>query len=86
LAFPRPGEDSDVIDEPEALPESDIEAAEDVSATVGAHDHDGVTGEDGTLAHHLRTVHELDADPALSAATQEGLHDRLHGQSKSSDV
>jgi hypothetical protein len=30
-------------------------------------------------------MHRLDADPSLSAATQEGLHDRLHGQSKSSD-
>jgi len=46
---------------------------------------DGVTGVDGTLADHLRTEHDLDADPGLSAATQEGLHDRLHGQSKSSD-
>ena len=50
------------------------------------HGHAGVTALDGTLADHLRTVHDLDADPSLSAATQEGLHDRLHGQSKSADV
>ena len=74
-----------MIDVPDELPEEEIEAAEASSAAVGDHSHDGVTGLDGTLADHLRTVHDLDADPALSAATQEGLHDRLHGQSKSSD-
>ncbi|MEA2972259.1 MAG: hypothetical protein QOG82_717 [Actinomycetota bacterium] len=52
---------------------------------VGDHSHDGVEALAGTLVEHLQTVHDLDADPALSAATQEGLHDRLHGQSKSSD-
>ncbi len=67
------------------LPEDEIEAAEATSAAVGDHGHDGVTGIDGSLAEHLQTVHDLDADPSLSAATQEGLHDRLHGQSKSAD-
>ena len=67
------------------LPEEEVEAAEEVSAVVGEHSHDAVAALDGTLAEHLQSVHDLDADPALSAATQEGLHDRLHGQSKSSD-
>ncbi len=74
-----------MVDGPEGLAEEEIEAAEERSAVVGDHGHDGVTGLDGTLAEHLRTMHDLEADPTLSAATQEGLHDRLHGQSKSSD-
>ncbi len=68
------------------LPEDEIEAAEATSGIVGDHGHDGVAGVDGTLAEHLQTVHDLDADPGLSAATQEGLHDRLHGEAKSSDA
>ncbi|MEA2685636.1 MAG: hypothetical protein QOE93_831 [Actinomycetota bacterium] len=68
------------------LPEEDIEVAEVVTEVAPDHGHEGVTGEDGTLADHLASVHALDADPGLSAATQEGLHDRLHGQSKSSDA
>ncbi|HVF12977.1 MAG TPA: hypothetical protein VM942_00190 [Acidimicrobiales bacterium] len=74
-----------MIDVPDELPEEEIEAAE-ASSDTGDHGHDGVTGLDGTLGDHLRTRHDLDADPSLSAATQEGLHDRLHGQSKSSDT
>ena len=74
-----------MINERDELPEEDIEAAEDVAAAVGDHSHDEVAGVDGTMADHLREVHDLDADPELSAATQEGLHDRLHGRSKSSD-
>ncbi len=68
------------------LPEEEIEAAEETSAAVSEHGHDGVTGLDGTLADHLQAVHDLDADPSLSPTTQEGLHDRLHGQSKSADA
>ena len=79
------GEDFGVIDKHDELPEDEIEAAEEVTAVVGDHAHGGIEALDGTLVEHLRTVHDLDADPALSAATQEGLHDRLHGQSKSSD-
>ena len=75
-----------MIDEPGELAEDDIEAAEVTSEAAGDHGHDAVTGEDGSLADHLRSVHDLDADPALSAATQEGLHDRLHGQAKASDA
>jgi hypothetical protein len=75
-----------VIDEREELPEAEIEAAEASPAAVEDHSHDGVTGNDGTLAEHLVSIHSLDADPDLSAATQEGLHDRLHGQSKASDA
>ncbi|MEA2827150.1 MAG: hypothetical protein QOG43_1589 [Actinomycetota bacterium] len=67
------------------LPAEEIEAAEASPVADVDHGHDRVTALDGTLADHLRTVHDLDADPSLSAATQEGLHDRLHGQSKSSD-
>jgi hypothetical protein len=79
-----PGEDSEVIDEHDELPAGEIEAAEAVSEVVGGHSHDGVEALDGSLAVHLQSVHGLGADPSLSAATQEGLHDRLHGQSKSS--
>lgn len=67
------------------LPEEEIEAAEGLPEAGGDHGHEAVNALDGTLADHLRTVHDLGADPGLSAATQEGLHDRLHGQSKSSD-
>ncbi len=67
------------------LPEEEIEAAEETTAAVPDHGHDGVSGLDGSLADHLHTAHDLDADPSLSATTQEGLHDRLHGQSKSTD-
>jgi hypothetical protein len=74
-----------VIEVPDELPEEEIEAAEASPTAVTDHSHDGVTGLDDTLADHLRSMHDLEADPALSAATQEGLHDRLHGQSKSSD-
>jgi hypothetical protein len=80
------GEDFGVVELHDELPEEEIEAAEESPAADVDHDHGGVTALDGTLADHLRTVHDLDADPSLSAATQEGLHDRLHGQSKSSDV
>jgi hypothetical protein len=68
------------------LPEEAIEAAETSPAADGDHGHEGVSSLDGTLADHLRSMHDLDADPSLSAATQDGLHDRLHGQSKSSDA
>jgi hypothetical protein len=85
LRWIRPGEDSGVIDVPGELPAEEIEAAETSSDVVGDHDHAAVAAVDGTLADHLRAVHDLDADPGLSAATQEGLHDRLHGQSKASD-
>ena len=74
-----------MIDKHDELPEEEIEAAEEVSAVADDHSHGGVTALDGTLAEHLQTVHDLDADATLSATTQEGLHDRLHGQSKSSD-
>lgn len=67
-----------MIEEHDELPEAEIEAAEAAPAAGEDHSHDGVTGVDGTLATHLQTVHDLQADPALSAATQEGLHDRLH--------
>jgi hypothetical protein len=69
----------------EELPEAEIDAAEATSAVIGEHVHDDVSGLDGTLADHLRSVHELEADPALSAATQEGLHDRLHAEANASD-
>ena len=75
-----------MVDEREELPEAEIEAAEASPAAGADHSHDGVAGIDGTLADHLASVHGLDADPGLSAPTQEGLHDRLHGQSKSSDA
>ena len=79
------GEKSGVVEMHDELPEAEIEAAEATSATVGDHGHDGVSGVGGTLADHLRSVHALDADPTLSPATQEGLHDRLHDEAKASD-
>lgn len=59
------------------LPEDDIEAAE---GTNVVHSHDRIASEDGTLVEHLQSLHHLDVDPGLSGSTQEGLHDRLHGE------
>jgi hypothetical protein len=57
------------------LPDEEIEAAE---RAAPEHDHDGISGEDGTLLEHLQSCHELDAPDDLSAGTLQGLHDRLH--------
>ena len=67
----------------EELPEETIETAE----TTGSRDHvhADLMAEDGSLAEHLRVVHRLDLPPSMSPATQEGLHDRLHRESKASD-
>ncbi|MDP9071066.1 MAG: hypothetical protein M3N68_07240 [Actinomycetota bacterium] len=66
------------------VPEDAIEAAERGEG-VPAHTHDGVSGEDGTLLEHLRRVHRVEAADHLSPATQEGLHDRVHGSTGASD-
>lgn len=66
------------------VPEEEIAEAED-DPVSDAHDHGGVTAEDGTLAAHLASVHGLDVPPAVSPTTAEGLHDRLHDSSKAAD-
>lgn len=66
------------------VPEEAIEEAEADPVPV-EHAHDGVTAEDGTLAEHLGRVHGLDVDTAVSPATAQGLHDRLHDTSKAAD-
>ncbi|HSH60105.1 MAG TPA: hypothetical protein VK988_10775 [Acidimicrobiales bacterium] len=70
-----------VVDE---VPEEEIEAAERTGASSG-HDHEGVTGEDGTLRQHLEDVHRLEVPPGMSASTQDGLHDRLHDDTAAAD-
>ena len=67
------------------LPEEEIEEAATDPGTDD-HAHDDVRSEDGTLAEHLHTTHELEVDPSVSAGTQEGLHDRLHGATKAADA
>lgn len=64
------------------LPEEAIEVAEE--ATV-PHSHDGVSSADGSLVEHLRADHQLETEPAMSASTQEGLHDRLHHERDAAD-
>ncbi|MDQ1391727.1 MAG: hypothetical protein QOF30_704 [Acidimicrobiaceae bacterium] len=67
----------------EELPEETIEEAEEVS--TAAHSHDDITSENDSLIEHLRSCHQLEAEPGLSASTQEGLHDRLHSTTKATD-
>ncbi|MDQ1427079.1 MAG: hypothetical protein QOK39_555 [Acidimicrobiaceae bacterium] len=64
------------------LPEDAIEVAEEATLP---HSHDGVSSADGSLVEHLRAEHQLEAEPAMSAGTQEGLHDRLHHDSDAAD-
>jgi hypothetical protein len=66
----------------EELPEETIEDAEEVNT---AHSHEGVSSENDSLLEHLRSRHQLDTEPGLSASTQEGLHDRLHSSTKAID-
>ncbi len=66
------------------LPPDELEQAEAIQP-AGDHPHEGITAEDGTLAEHLGAAHALDVEDDLSAATQEGLHDRLHRESKAAD-
>jgi hypothetical protein len=53
--------------------------------TRAGHDHEGVTGEDGTLRAHLEEVHQLEVPPRMSASTQAGLHDRVHDDTAAVD-
>ena len=66
------------------VPPEEIEQAEGAGGAAG-HSHAGVTYEDGSLAEHLGAVHAREVDPGLGAATQEGLHDRLHSVTKAAD-
>lgn len=66
----------------EELPEQAIEDAERANV---AHSHDGVSSDDGSLVEHLHSVHQLDSEPQVSATTQEGLHDRLHSETRAID-
>lgn len=65
------------------VPDEDIQEAERLSPP--AHDHEGIAGEDGTLLVHLQSGHGLDVPDAMSAATQSGLHDRLHDEKGAAD-
>lgn len=49
------------------------------------HSHDGITRDDATLRTHVVDIHGLDVPGYLSAATEQGLHDRLHGRTKAVD-
>ncbi|MDQ6615379.1 MAG: hypothetical protein M3083_11695 [Actinomycetota bacterium] len=64
------------------IPEEAIEEAEGVKPF---HSHENVFSENDSLMEHLRSVHQLDVEPQLSATTQEGLHDRLHHESNAID-
>lgn len=64
------------------IPEDEIA---EVEHEAGDHSHEGVAADDGTLSVHLAEVHGLEPAVAVSPATQEGLHDRLHGSSKAAD-
>lgn len=64
------------------LPEDEIEEA----GTTGSTDHVHADMDEGALLEHLRGVHRLDAPERLSGQTLEGLHDRLHEESKASDT
>ena len=74
------GEVRGLVDE---VPEENIEQAEATSPRE--HDHEGIAGEDGTLLLHLSATHGLDVPDGTSAATQSGLHDRLHDQRGAAD-
>jgi hypothetical protein len=67
------------------VPEERIEQAEQRGQVVAGHGHAGVSAQDGTLRRHLQEVHHLEVADHLSPATQEGLHDRVHGSTKASD-
>ena len=69
----------------EEVPEEAIEQAEG-ERLPPSHEHAGISAEDGTLLGHLQHEHGLDAPPTLSPATQEGLHDRVHGERKAADA
>ena len=68
----------------EEVPEEAIEDAEGRPG-VADHDHEGVSGEDGTLLDHLQQVHQLEVPSGMSASTQDGLHDRLHDDTAAAD-
>ena len=73
----------------EEVPEEAIQEAEagpaNSEGTGAGHDHEGVTGEDGTLLAHLEEVHRLEVPSGMSASTQGGLHDRVHDDTAALD-
>jgi hypothetical protein len=66
----------------EPVPEEELETAE---AIPSEHVHDGVSSNDGTLAAHLRDVHRLSLETSMSAATLNGIHDRVHEEAHAVD-
>ena len=64
------------------VPEAQIEAAERRPAD---HSHAGVDPAEGGLADHLRSAHGVEVPAGMSAATQEGLHDRVHAERHAAD-
>jgi len=61
----------------EEVPVEEIEAAEGANLD---HSHEGISTEDASLIEHLKSQHQFDTEPGLSASTQQGLHDRMHGE------
>lgn len=69
-----------MADEP--VTEDELEASE---AIPSEHVHEGVSPDDGTLAAHLRDVHRLSLETSMSAATLNGIHDRVHEGTRAVD-
>ena len=69
----------------EEVPEDHIDEAEREQGDLD-HEHQGVSRDDHTLSEHLEEEHHLDAPESLSATTEAGLHDRLHGKSHAEDA
>ena len=66
----------------EPVTDEELERAE---ARPSEHVHEGVSPNDGTLAAHLRDVHRLSLETSMSAATLNGIHDRVHEEAHAVD-
>ena len=66
----------------EPVTEEELETAE---AIPSEHVHEGVSPDDDTLAAHLRDVHRLSLEASMSAATLNGIHDRVHEEAHAVD-
>ena len=70
---------------PDAIEPVGEDALEVAEALPSEHGHHGITAEDGTLEAHLREVHLLKLDSAVSGSTLNGIHDRVHEESHAVD-
>lgn len=70
---------------PDATEPVGEDALEIAEALPSEHRHEGITVEDGTLEKHLREVHLLEVDSAVSGSTLNGIHDRVHEESHAVD-